>query len=180
MLGELDNILYEGEGDVLILNTRGATQTHAGGPTGESHPGGAGGVSSCCQLIICLELEDYKTKTREREEAKIKVSVQNLVEEMMDIVECGEKGEEGEEICETIVDEILCSMFGVRPLSEEEMVVKALVLELVSESVEKGVAPTNKKKSVILPPKTKKKHFSIFEEIPGVVGLLHTIVVVAC
>eukprot|EP00090_Calanus_glacialis_P013101 TRINITY_DN21726_c0_g1_i3.p1 TRINITY_DN21726_c0_g1~~TRINITY_DN21726_c0_g1_i3.p1 ORF type:complete len:2006 (+),score=827.87 TRINITY_DN21726_c0_g1_i3:94-6111(+) len=111
-------------------------------------------------------LEDYKTKTKEREEAKIKVSVQNLVEEMMDIVECGEKGEEGVEICETIVDEILCGMFGVRPLTEEEKVVKALVLELVSESVEKGVAPTIRKKSVILPPKTKKKHFSIFDEIP--------------
>ena len=48
----------------------------------------------------------------------------------------------------------------------EEKVVKALVLELVSQNVEKGVAPTNKKKSVILPPKTKKKHFSIFDEIP--------------
>ena len=70
----------------------------------------------------------------------------------MDIVECGEKGEEGVEICETIVDEILCNMCGVRPLTEE--VVKALVLELVSQNVEKGVAPTNKKKSVILPPKT--------------------------
>ena len=111
-------------------------------------------------------LEEHKTKTREREEAKIKVSVQNLVGEMMDIVECGEKGEEGVEICETIVDEILCGMFGVRPLTEEEKVVKALVLELVSESVEKGVAPTIRKKSVILPPKTKKKHFSIFDEIP--------------
>ena len=49
-----------------------------GGPPGEPHPGGAGGVSSCCQFIICLELEDYKTKTREREEAKINVLVQNL------------------------------------------------------------------------------------------------------
>ena len=80
------------------------------------------------------------------------MSVHNLMEEMMDIVECEEKGEEGAEICETIVDEILCDMFGVRPLTEEEKVVKALVLELVSESVEKGVvAPTNKKKSLILP-----------------------------
>ena len=35
-------------------------------------------------------LEDYKTKTGEREEAKIKVSEQNLVEEVTDIVECGE------------------------------------------------------------------------------------------
>ena len=49
-----------------------------GGPPGEPHPGGAGRVSSCCQFIICLELEDYKTKTREREEAKINVLVQNL------------------------------------------------------------------------------------------------------
>ena len=39
-------------------------------------------------------LDDYKTKTRDREEAKITVAVQNLVEEMMDIVECREKGEE--------------------------------------------------------------------------------------
>ena len=68
-------------------------------------------------------LDNYKTK--------IKVSIQNLVEEMRDIVECGEKGEEGVEICETIVGEILCNMFGVRPLAEEEKVVKALVLELV-------------------------------------------------
>ena len=61
--------------------------------------------------------------------------------------------------CETIVDEILCGMFGVRPLTEEEKVVKALVLELVSQNVEKGVAPTNKKKSVILPPKAQEEVF---------------------
>ena len=59
---------------------------------------------------------------------------------MMDIVECGKKAEEGVEICETIVDEILCNMCGVRPLTEE--VVKALVFELDSESVEKEVGPT--------------------------------------
>ena len=41
-------------------------------------------------------LENYKTK--------IKVSVQNLVEEMRDIVECGEKGEEvGKEVANTVV-----------------------------------------------------------------------------
>ena len=56
-------------------------------------------------------------------------------------------------------------MFGVKPLTEEEKIVKALVLEMVSESVEKGVAPSSRKKSVILPPKGRKKHFSIFDEI---------------
>ena len=30
----------------------------------------------------------------------------------MDIVECGEKGEEGVEICETIEDDILCNRIG--------------------------------------------------------------------
>ena len=53
-----------------------------------------------------------------------------------------------------------CGMFGVRPLTEEEKLVKALlVLELVCESVEMGVAPTNKKKSVILPPKAQEEVF---------------------
>ena len=121
-------------------------------------------------IINCVNntkvVEDYKTRIREREEARVKVSVQNLVEEMMDIIEFGEKGEEGAEICDTIIDEMLCSMFGVKPLTEEEKIVKALVLEMISESVEKGVAPSSRKKSVTLPPKGRKKHFSIFDEIP--------------
>ena len=41
-----------------------------------------------------------------------------------------------------------------------------VLLELVSESVEKRVASSSRKKSVILPSKVKKKHFSIFDEIP--------------
>ena len=84
-------------------------------------------------------LEEHKTKTREREEAKIKVSVQNLVGEMMDIVECGE---EGVEICETFVDEILCNMFGVRPLTEEENVVKGLVIVTLTAMCETAMCET--------------------------------------
>jgi hypothetical protein len=62
---------------------------------------GRGWWSYCWQIMRNISLvdnakvlEDYKTKTRDREEAKITVAVQNLVEEMMDIVECREKGEE--------------------------------------------------------------------------------------
>jgi hypothetical protein len=67
----------------------------------ETPPGGRGWGSYCWQIMRNISLvdnakvlEDYKTKTRDREEAKITVAVQNLVEEMMDIVECREKGEE--------------------------------------------------------------------------------------
>jgi hypothetical protein len=42
------------------------------------------------------------------------------------------------EICNIIVDEILFKMFGVRPLTGEEKVVKGLVLGLISKNVEKG------------------------------------------
>ena len=34
--------------------------------------------------------------------------MQNLLEEMMDVVEFGEKRKEGVEVCETVGDEILC------------------------------------------------------------------------
>jgi len=121
--------------------------------------------------IICFvnnakALEEHLARVKKREESKIKVSVQNLVEEMIDKIECWDDSEEIEYMCENIVDELICDMFGVKPLTTEQKIVKSLVSDIVNESVEKGVAPNSRKKSVTLPPKPKKKHFSIFDEIP--------------
>merc|ERR1719400_2760446 len=101
----------------------------------------------------CLDsqrvLSDYHERRRQREEAKITVSVQNLVCEMMDVIECdeSERGEEVLEMCDTVLDEIICDMFGVAPLTEEQKIVRSLITELVNESVEKACS---RKKSVTI------------------------------
>ena len=120
-------------------------------------------------IINCLDsqkvLEDFHERARRREEAKITVSVQNLVSEMMDILEGDEteRSEEVWELCDTVLDEVVCDMFGVAPRTEEEKIVRSLLSELVSESVEKA---STRKRSVVQSNKAKKKHFSIFDEIP--------------
>ena len=120
-------------------------------------------------IINCLDsqkvLEDFHERARRREEAKITVSVQNLVSEMMDILEGDEteRREEVWELCDTVLDEVVCDMFGVAPRTEEEKIVRSLLSELVSESVEKA---STRKRSVVQSNKAKKKHFSIFDEIP--------------
>ena len=67
-------------------------------------------------------------------------------------------------MCDTVLDEIICDMFGVAPLTEEQKIVRSLITELVNESVEK--ASSRKKSVTIQSSKAKKKHFSIFDEIP--------------
>ena len=64
---------------------------------------------------------------------------------------------------EWVLDELVCDIFGVAPLSEDERTVRQILNEIIGESVEKA---SLRKKSVILPAKTRKKHFSIFDEIP--------------
>ena len=120
-------------------------------------------------ILNCVDsakiLDNFHERERLREEAKITVSVQNLVEEMVDIIEASEeeRHEEALDICDRVVNELVCDLFGVAPLSDEESFVRQIISQLVNESVEKG---NPRKKSVILPPKTKKKHFSIFDQIP--------------
>ena len=93
------------------------------------------------------------------------MSVQNLVEEMIDVVEASESElhEEVVDICDRLLDELVCDIFGVAPLSDDERAVRQVLNEIINESVEKA---SSRKRSVILPAKTKKKHFSIFDEIP--------------
>ena len=120
-------------------------------------------------ILNCVDsqkiLDGFHERARLREEAKIHVSVQNLCDEMMDIVESSEseRMEEVTDICDRVLDELVCDMFGVAPLSEDERTVRQILNEIVSDSVEKVSV---RKKSVILPAKTRKKHFSIFDDIP--------------
>ena len=95
-------------------------------------------------ILNCVDsqkiLDDFHERARLREEAKIHVSVQNLVEEMMDIVETSEseQREEATDICDRVLDELVCDMFGVAPLSEHERAVRQVINEIISESVEKA------------------------------------------
>jgi len=121
-------------------------------------------------ILNCVDsekiLEDFHERARLREESKIVVSVQNLVEEMIDVVETSESErlEDVTDLCDRVLDEIVCDIFGVPPLSDDERCVRQVLNEIINESVDK--ACSGRKKSVILPGKQKKKHFSIFDEIP--------------
>ena len=149
LFAEIESLSFEGLAELLLKVYNGAEGTN---------------------IMNCLDsqrvLTDYHERLRQREEAKITVSVQNLVCEMMDIIECdeSERGEETLELCDTVLDEIICDMFGVAPLTEEQKIVRSLITELLNESVEK--ASSRKKSVTIQSSKVKKKHFSIFDEIP--------------
>ena len=149
LFAEIESLSFEGLAELLLKVYNGAEGTN---------------------IMNCLDsqrvLTDYHERVRQREEAKITVSVQNLVCEMMDVIEFdeSERSEETLELCDTVVDEILCDMFGVAPLTEEQKIVRSLITEMVNESVEK--ASSRKKSVTIQSSKVKKKHFSIFDEIP--------------
>ena len=149
LFAEINNLTYEGLAELLLK-----IYSEAEG----------------LNIMNCLDsqrvLTDFHERARLREEAKITVSVQNLVSEMMDIIECdeSERIEEVTELCDTVLDEMLCDMFGVMPRTEEEKIVQSLLADLVSESVEK--ASTRKRSVTVQSNKVKKKHFSIFDEIP--------------
>ena len=116
---------------------------------------------------------DCRARLLRVEESKIQVSVQNLVEEMIDMVE-----DDGdiEMMCEDILESVICNMFGVEPPTEPEKVAKGLVAELVEEAVE-AAESRRVARGATRPPggatrgpggaaKAAKKHFSIFDEIP--------------
>ena len=71
--------------------------------------------------------------------------------------------EEEVQLADTILGRLLCDMFGVEPRTEPELLCRDLLPELAGEAVDRA---GTRKKSVILPAKQKKKHFSIFDEIP--------------
>ena len=95
------------------------------------------------------------------------VSVQNLVEEMIDIVE---EDEDKEMMCEDILEELLCDYFGVDPPTESEKIVRNLMGDIVDEAVEtaENLNKGRRRGGVILDSKGRlaKKHFSIFDEVP--------------
>ena len=72
-------------------------------------------------------LEDYKTKTREREEAKIKVSEQNLTEWSV------RRRGGGGNMRDYCVDEILCDIFAVKPHTEETMKKHFSIFDKITE-----------------------------------------------
>ena len=95
------------------------------------------------------------------EDMKIRVSVQNVVDEIIDIIE------EEEEIiafCEEIVDEMVCDMFGVEPKPTSEKVASHIVDVLVSNIFDPSY---NKKNSVVIEAKPReRKRANIMDEIP--------------
>jgi len=109
-------------------------------------------------------VEDCRRREQEAEEARVRVSVQNLVEEMVDLVE----DEEGvEAMAEELLEEVVCAMFGVAPPTEPQRIVARLLAELVDEAVETA-GKWRRKGGLVLDSKGRpvKKHFSIFDEIP--------------
>jgi len=98
------------------------------------------------------------------EESKLQVSVQNLVDEIIDIIE---EEEEVEAFIDDLLDGILCDMFGVEPKTAAEKI-SGLIIDEVLDGVFKGERG-GKKKSVVLEPKVrerKKATASTNDEIP--------------
>merc|ERR1719209_2802572 len=112
-------------------------------------------------------IPDCKRRIREVEESRIQVSVQNLVEEMIDIVE---EDEDKEMMCEDILEELICDIFGVDPPTESQKIVRNLMGDIVDEAVEtaENLNKGRRRGGVILDSKGRpaKKHFSIFDEVP--------------
>jgi hypothetical protein len=103
---------------------------------------------------------------------RVQVSVQNLVEEMVDIIVADEQ-EDNELLARDLLDDLLCSMFGVSPKSRAEKVAAGIIDDLLAQVVCVGAASTAPraaaKKSVIVEPKGARKRgasSSIFDQIP--------------
>jgi hypothetical protein len=100
---------------------------------------------------------------------RVQVSVQNLVEEMVDIIVADEQ-EDNELLARDLLDDLLCSMFGVSPKSRAEKVAAGIIDDLLAHVVFVGSAPrAAAKKSVIVEPKGARKRgasSSIFDQIP--------------
>jgi hypothetical protein len=103
---------------------------------------------------------------------RVQVSVQNLVEEMVDIIVADEQ-EDNELLARDLLDDLLCSMFGVSPKSLAEKVAAGIIDDLLAQVVCVGAASTAPraaaKKSVIVEPKVARKRgasSSIFDQIP--------------
>jgi len=103
---------------------------------------------------------------------RVQVSVQNLVEEMVDIIVADEQ-ENNELLARDLLDDLLCSMFGVPPKSRAEKVAAGIIDDLLAHVVFVGAASTAPraaaKKSVIVEPKGARKRgasSSIFDQIP--------------
>ena len=81
-------------------------------------------------------LEQHAARALAGEEAKITVSVQNLVTEMVDMLEGEERAgrEEAVQLADTILERLLCDMLGVEPLTEPELLCRDLLAELAGEA----------------------------------------------
>ena len=131
-----------------------------------------------CRVNDGVQEEDDEMETTEGEEAAaaveetsesatIRVSVQNLVEEMVDIV--AEEEEEIDLLAQDILDEVLCNMFGVAPKTKAEKVAAFIVDELLGLVVDAVDPPktASQKKSVIVEAKVReRKRASLFDQIP--------------
>ena len=88
-------------------------------------------------------------KRKLEEESKIQVSVQNLVDEIIDIIE---EEEEVEAFMEDILDEVLCNIFGVEPKTVPEKIAGQIINDILDNVVKGG-----KKKSVVIEPKARER-----------------------
>ena len=59
--------------------------------------------------------------------------MQNLVEEMIDIVE---EDEDKEMMCEDILEELICDIFGVDPPTESQKIVRDVMGDIVDEAAD--------------------------------------------
>ena len=101
-------------------------------------------------------------KLRLEEDSKIQVSVQNLVDEIIDIIE---EEEEIESFVEDILDELLCNIFSVEPKTFAEKVSIQILNEIVANVVKND--KNMKKKSVTIEPKAReRKKGNALDEIP--------------
>ena len=124
------------------------------------------------------EEEEEKAAAEAPSEAeKIRVSVQNLVAEMVDIVAAAEEEEEEdhEAVAQDLLDEVLCSMFGVQPKTRSEKVAAAILDDLLRQVVGGGGSAGSgggtpraaQKRSVVVEPKSReRKRASVFDMIP--------------
>ena len=83
-------------------------------------------------------LEQHAARALAREEAKITVSVQNLVTEMVDILEGEERAgrEEAVQLANTILERLLFHIFEKEPRTKQELLCRDLLAELAGEAVD--------------------------------------------
>ena len=129
-------------------------------------------VVSILQSAGAMMDHTYKVRNTDVTELTMTFQKDMLQKECEDLVlqAVTREDEDKEMMCEDILEELICDIFGVDPPTESQKIVRDVMGDIGDEAVEtaENLMKGRRRGGVILDSKGRpaKKHFSIFDEVP--------------